>query len=764
MRRITFISIISAGILAIPAFAQVYIADSKDNVIRVVNSTGIIGTVAGNGIGGYIPPGDGVAATSARLNIPYGIAVGGSGDLYIADTVNNRVRRVNHTTSVITTLAGNGAPSYTGNGGLATSAGLNHPTGVAVGSSGDVYIADEYNNAIRKVDHTTGIITTVAGTGAVGSSGDGGLATGARLYYPTGLAVGASGDLYIADTLNNRIRKVDHTTGIITTVAGNGTVGYKGCPSGIATSAQLYSPTGVALDGKGNLYIADQYDLCVRKVDTTGNISTLAGTGFSTTYNPPGDGSLAVKVGLNYPTGVAVDGSGNVYIADDDNNSVRKVNTAGIITTFAGSGLPGCSPASPGDGGSAVTAKLCNPTGVAVPAAAPVPVGSCQGSSSLSTLVSPSGTNVTAYIPKGNWSVTPTTGIAVVDVEGSGVVPTTNPIPTTDIVNSCASNPVTNTTVCTANSNKVYLIPGGTATPTVTTLTSAGTGSLGFSGGTCTNCGVSMDAVNNRAVIGLALASAAGFQFLDLNTNIFGTPFVSPAGYISEDPLLDPVNNVLLSADESGNFEIIDTSTISPPTLLPTKFYENATGGGELDSSAEDCSTRIALAPNEDSYNPSMVFFADLSQVTLTPGSPGTWTAPSVVQGVTGSVFVYPTGSAVAQGTHTAVVTPEFGGNGVTAIQLPATSSSGTPAIGPAWETCYINGFSMGYDPHTMTAYKSPNGGDAIAVLANGGATTLERVDLTMMLTLPSATTTHQCTAAEMVTFNATMVTTFPIP
>jgi len=360
--------------------------------------------------------------------------------------------------------------------------------------------------------------------------------------------------------------------------------------------------------------------------------------------------------------------------------------------------------------------------------------------------------------------------VAVVSIEGSPVLPTTNPIAgaaIAEVINSCGSDPSfpagTGETVCTADTANVYVIPAGTATPTVTKLTSAATGTIGFSGGSCTNCGVSVDGVNNRAVLGLALASAPGFQFLDLTTNVFGTAFASPAGFISEDPLLDPVNKELLSADENGNYEIIDTSTITSPTLLPTSFHENATGGGVLDSSAEECSTRIALAPAEGS-SPTNVFIADLkSAVGLTPGSPsGPWTDPaSQVESLTNSFLsAGGSGSAVAQGTHIGVITGEFGGNVLTAILLPTSGDSIA-----TYESCAITGFSNGFDPHTVTAYQSPNGSnDAIALLANGTATSLERVDLTMMLSLPSATTTHTCTAAESTTFNSTMVTAIAVP
>ena len=217
--------------MAVDASGNLYIADTGNNRIRKVSATGIITTVAGNGSAGY--SGDGGPATSAQLDGPEGVAVDGSGNLYIADTCNNRIRKVS-ATGIITTVAGNGSAGYSGDGGPATSAQLSLPAGVAVDGSGNLYIADSGNNRIRKVS-ATGIITTVAGNGSPGYSGDGGPATSAQLNQPAGVAVDASGNLYIADSSNNRIRKVS-ATGIITTVAGNGFDGYSG-DGGPATSA-----------------------------------------------------------------------------------------------------------------------------------------------------------------------------------------------------------------------------------------------------------------------------------------------------------------------------------------------------------------------------------------------------------------------------------------------------------------------------------------------------------------------------------------------
>jgi hypothetical protein len=371
-----------------------------------------------------------------------------------------------------------------------------------------------------------------------------------------------------------------------------------------------------------------------------------------------------------------------------------------------------------------------------VPAFTPPPQGSCQPSSLLSVLVS--GGNVVAYVPKGAWALT-STGISVVNVEGTAIAPTL--IPTAQAVNSCASNPLTGTTVCTANGTDVYLLSG---TAIASTLTSGGSGLIRFSGGSCTNCGVAMDATHGRALIGLSVAGAPAFQFLDLATSTFQPPFASPSGFISEDPLIDPVRNLLLSAAENDNYEIIDVTSSNAPV-----FFESPVGaGGELDSSGEDCTTGIALAPAEFTA-PSQVFVADLTQAVFTPGTPGTWIAASQVQILSESFLsAGASGLAVAQGTHTGVVTGEFGGDALTAIALPSTSGSGTPAIAD-WVSCNIgNGFFNGLDPHTVNAYQSPASGHAIALLANFGATTVAVVDLTNMLDpaiVPRTAAGHAC-------------------
>jgi uncharacterized protein (TIGR03437 family) len=335
--------------VALDAAGNLYIADSVNLRIRKV-SNGVITTVAGNGTPG--DSGDNGPATSAQLLEPYGVAVDAAGNLYIADSVNDRIRKVLN--GVITTVAGNGTRGYSGDGGAATSAQLNQPQGVAVDAAGNLYIADTDNNRIRKV--SGGVITTLAGNGASGYSGDNGPAISAQVSA-AGVAMDSAGNLYIADSLNYRIRKV--LNGVITTVAGNGASGYSG-DNGPANSAQLYGPSGVAVDAAGNLYIVDRYNYRIRKV-SGGVITTVAGNG---TAGFTGDNGPATGAQLDDPEGLAVDALGSLYVADYGENRIREVSN-GRITTVAGNGSEGYS----GDNGPATGAQLFFASGVAVDAA-----------------------------------------------------------------------------------------------------------------------------------------------------------------------------------------------------------------------------------------------------------------------------------------------------------------------------------------------------------------------------------------------------------
>ncbi|MGB3947487.1 MAG: T9SS type A sorting domain-containing protein [Bacteroidia bacterium] len=324
-------------------------------VIILVNALNInaqiISNVAGNNVAGY--SGDGNLATSAKINHPNGVAVDAMGNIYFSDYSNHVIRKVN-TSGIISTFAGNTVAGYSGDGSLATSAKLNYPTGVAVDANGNVYIADKNNSVIRKVN-TFGIITTIAGTSVTGYSGDGGLATSAKIYFPAAVATDAAGNVYISDTYNHAIRKVN-TSGIISTVAGGNGIGYSG-DGGVATSAEFNFPWGLTVDNAGNIFIGDEHNHVIRKVNTSGIISTVAGTGAS---GYAGDGGLATSAQLNVCNGVVSDALGNLYISDTYNNVIRKVSSSGIITTIAGTGVAGYS----GNGGAALSAQLDTPSSI----------------------------------------------------------------------------------------------------------------------------------------------------------------------------------------------------------------------------------------------------------------------------------------------------------------------------------------------------------------------------------------------------------------
>ncbi|MBI6546423.1 MAG: SMP-30/gluconolactonase/LRE family protein, partial [Cyanobacteria bacterium NC_groundwater_1444_Ag_S-0.65um_54_12] len=341
--------------ITLDTIGNLYIADAGNKRIRRVDTSGIITTVAGNGSFGYA--GDGGPATSANFRNPNDVAIDGAGNLYIADTGNHRVRKV-ASNGIITTVAGNGTAAFAGDNGPATGASLNNPRDVLLDASGNLYIADSGNNRIRKVA-SNGTITTVAGNGTAAFAGDNGPATGASINSPRGMALDASGNLYIADASNHRIRKVD-TSGTITTM-GSGW-GFSG-DGGPVSAAKMKSPRGVAFDGAGNLYINDTNNNRIRQVNLASNIATIAGNGALDTFG--GDGGPAGNALLDTPQYLTVDNTGNLYFSDTFNNRVRKVSPSGIISTVAGNGTAGYT----GDNGPATSASLNTPTGLAVDSA-----------------------------------------------------------------------------------------------------------------------------------------------------------------------------------------------------------------------------------------------------------------------------------------------------------------------------------------------------------------------------------------------------------
>ena len=313
-----------------------------------------INTIAGNGVQGF--NGDGFYARGEELSGPLAVNLDSAGNYYILDYYNNRIRKVN-TAGIMTTVAGNGLPGNTGDNSLASTATMS-PRGMAVDIAGNIFIADEAYSVIRRVDYATGIITRYAGNATFGYSGDGGSALNAQFRTPHGMTLDAAGNLFVADAGNHAIRKIT-PAGIISTVAGKDTAGYSG-DFGLAIKAKLDSPYAVAVDRIGNIYISDHHNDVIRKVDTSGIITTYAG--IYNTYSHTGDGGPATAATLNAPKGLTVDSIGNLYICDADNEVIRKVDLSGKITTIVGIGNQGFD----GDLGTPLSAMLDNPYGIAI--------------------------------------------------------------------------------------------------------------------------------------------------------------------------------------------------------------------------------------------------------------------------------------------------------------------------------------------------------------------------------------------------------------
>ena len=317
---------------------------------------GIIQTIVGTGEGGY--SGDGGPASLAMIGEAYGVAFDAEDNLFISDGRTHTVRRIDKSTSVITTVAGTGAEGYTGDGGPAVKATLNNLYSLHIDVNGDIYIVDRMNAAIRKVDAASGVITTVAGTGVLGYSGDGGPGVEAQMREPNDCFLDGNGGLLIADIQDQRIRRLDLATGIINTFAGDGEKRRSG-NGGVATEASVMGPRAVCVDSRGNTYICEREGNGVRRVDADGIMTTFAGTG-ERGYS--GDGGPAIEATWGAPKAIRCDNQDNVIVVDTENNAVRRIDAiTGIVTTIAGGRQGGA-----GDEGYAIDASLNRPHGCGI--------------------------------------------------------------------------------------------------------------------------------------------------------------------------------------------------------------------------------------------------------------------------------------------------------------------------------------------------------------------------------------------------------------
>jgi streptogramin lyase len=580
--------------LAFDSAGNLYIADDANNIVRKINiATGDVSDIAGNGIAGY--SGDGGLGTNAKISYPMGITLDTNGNLYICDTGNYVIRRVDAVTGEISTFAGTGTFGYTGDGGLATSAKITYPYAVATDASDNVYIADYYNAVIRKVTISTGIISTFAGNGTEGYTGDGGPATAAELRYSGGIFFDASGNLFIADSTNHVIRKVSASTGNISTVAGTGgTSGYSG-DGGLATSAKLNYPVNVFVDASENIFISDTQNNVVREVSaTTGNISTIAGNG---TAGYLGDGGSATSGEMSSPWGIVSDSFGNVYVSDCYNDVIRKISGGtNVFSTFAGNGSSGLE----GDGGPAISAELNYPDYL---------VFDAQGNMFVTD---PGSYVVRKVTPQGIISIVAGTGVS--GYSGDGGPATSAKLAQPEGI---AIDAVGNLFIADASNQVIRRISA--ATGIITTY--AGTGSIGYSGngGLATSAklyypgNVAIDPSGNLYI---ADTSNNAIRKVNAATNIIttvagtgGSGYSGDGGAATSASLKYPQ---AIAFDPAGNFYISDTynsavrkvtlSTGIISTAAGTGTYGYSGDGGLATIAALAYPTGISLGSNGDLY------------------------------------------------------------------------------------------------------------------------------------------------------------------
>ncbi|QNI37759.1 NHL domain-containing protein [Edaphobacter albus] len=663
----------------------IIIQDSSGNALATTNlygsgtgpqvgfTPGTITTIAGNGTRGY--SGDNNPATSAQLSLPGSVSADGSGNLYIADYGNNLIRKVDATTGIITTVAGNGSAGYSGDHGPAIAAQLNNPIRVSVDGAGNFYIADVGNSRIRKVDATTGIITTAAD----------------NLAIPNDVVADGSGNLYIAESLNRRIRKVDAATGIITTVAGNSSSGYSG-DNGPATSAQLNYPNAVAVDGAGNLYISDYGNSRIRKVDAaTGIITTVAGNG---TLGYSGDNGPATSAQLRTSVGVSIDNASNLYIAEAGNNRIRKVDATGIITTIAGNGSSGYG----GDNGPATSAQLNNPNSIFVDGAGNLYIADFGNDRIRKVDVS------TARLNFPQTGVDATSSSQSITVSNLGNQDLTFPTPST------GSNPgVASGFAIDTSSNTTCPLVYSTSAPGTLTAGSSCTLAAQFaphSAGNFTGAVTLWDNALNAAAPGYATQSISLSGTATQGTQTISFTAPSTAAY-GDAP-------ITLSATTSSGLTVSFSVVSGPATLSGSTL--TITGAGTIVVAADQ--------PGDTNYNAAPQI---TQSITVNP-VPLTVTASNATR-------VY----GAANPTLTATVTGTILGDVFTPVATTTattTSSTGTYPIVPTVTGPNLSNYNVTYGNGILTISKA----GATIILSTNVGTIFAGQPVTLVTTVASTT------------------------
>jgi len=616
---------------------------------------GTASTVAGGASAGS--SGDSGAAAGALLNTPQGSAVDSAGNIFIADTANNKVRKIAAATGKITTIAGTGTAGSAGNGAAATASQLSAPHGVAVDATGNIYIVDTANQRIQMVSAQTGFISTVAGTGLPGYAGDGGAAAVAQLVSPSGIAVDAAANLYIADTGNHRIRKVNAQSGVITTFAGNGIAAFAG-DGAAATAASLNAPAGVWADSSGTIYIADTLNHAIRAVNpATGFISTVAGTGG---LGYTGDGAAATSAKLDAPAGVTTDATGDIYIADTGNNAIRLV-AGGTITTIAGTGSAGFG----GDGGASTLATLQLPAGIALDGLGRVYIADA-GNHRLRLVDATNG--AVAFSPQIVQTTSSQKNVSIVNTGNTALT----------LVNIALTGPFTQvgTSTCTASSSAspavtTTLAPGAGCVLGLTfspVLASAASGTV-----TITNSGAGPSKTISLSGTGLP-AQTNGLQsitFAALSDVPYGT---SP---------------ITLNASASSGLQV-SYSVTGPATLSSSVLTLTGVGAVSITASQTGNASFAAATPVTRSFNVTP------GLLTITPVN------ASIVYGAAIPAFSYTVSGLAATDTLATALT------GIPALTTTATSASapGAYPITASAGTALAANYTLAFAAGTLTISK----------------------------------------------------------